>query len=336
MVEEALTIESVQFTIRKIRAVVKWIKNSVNNSDKLRKIQIDNGVAEGNVKKLFLDVATRWNSTYYMLERYQEMSTIIAQILLTDTRSPDMPSAQDLGIINQIAKILKPFEYVTKDISGESYVTVSKIIPMVNCLHKKLESVNTENEITATLKQSLLNSLKKRFGQSEFNSHIALGCLLDPRFKNLHFRDASACGRAIQKLRELVNAETHKSSGSSEEDVPMEETFDFWLPHKELAHGHGKRKKSQNHSDEVSLYLQNPVCPLNVNVMVQWEEMKTIFPLLYKQARCFLLVAGSSVPCERLFSKAGLTITQTRNRISSKHLEQLLFLGSLSKDEFFA
>lgn len=238
-----MVIESVQLMVKKIRTIVKWVKNSVINSHKLRKIQIDNGVAEGSIKKLILDVATRWNSTYYMLERYLEMSAICTQILLSDTKSPDMPSAQDLDIIKQMAVIFKPFEYVTKDISGENYVTVSKIIPMINCLHKKLELINPENEVIIRLKQSLLNSLKKRFGLTEFNSHIALACLLDPRFKNLHFRDASACGKAIQKLKEVINSDTNKSSESSEDDAPQKEEFDFWLPHKELVHGHGKTEK---------------------------------------------------------------------------------------------
>lgn len=341
VVSEALAIESVEKTVKKIRTIVKWIKNSVNNSDKLRKFQIDNGVAEGNVKKLILDVSTRWNSTFYMLERYLEMSAVCTQILLStsDTRSPDitdMPSALDLNIVRQMVTVLKPLEYVTKDISGENYVTVSKIIPMVNCLHKKMESIVPESDVIGALKQSILNSIKKRFGQTEFNSHIAVACLLDPRFKNLHFRDASACGKAIHKLKELISCETNKSSESSEDDTTSQQMeFDFWLPHKELVHGRGKERKTQIQLDEVSLYLQNPVCPLNSDILVQWEEMKSIFSLLYKQARGFLLVAGSSVPCERLFSKAGLTMTETRNRLSSKHLEQLLFLGSLSEEEFF-
>ncbi|KOC70131.1 hypothetical protein WH47_08392, partial [Habropoda laboriosa] len=38
--------------------------------------------------------------------------------------------------------------------------------------------------------------------------------------------------------------------------------------------------------------------------------------------RMFLVVVASSVPHERLFSKAGTTITQTRNRLIRKHLEK--------------
>lgn len=60
-----------------------------------------------------------------------------------------------------------------------------------------------------------------------------------------------------------------------------------------------------------------------------------MFPILYKQARMFLVVFASSVPYERLFSKAEATITKTRNRLSGKHLEKLLFLANIPKNVFF-
>lgn len=193
--------------VLKVREIVKCIKNSIINSDKLRKLQINSGVAQGNVRKLILDVATRWNSAYYMLDRYLELKTICTQILIDDNKSPEMPSAQDLKTIEQLVLLLKPFEFVTKEASGESYVTVSKIIPMINCICLQIEQFDKNVQSIMSVKQLLLRDMKKRFGQIEFNSHIAVATLLDPRFKNLHFRDASACGRAIQKLKELLRGD---------------------------------------------------------------------------------------------------------------------------------
>lgn len=67
--------------VRKVRDIVKYIfKKSVNVSDELRKIQIDSGCSEGNAKKMILDVKTRWNSCYYMLERFVPLASIISGV----------------------------------------------------------------------------------------------------------------------------------------------------------------------------------------------------------------------------------------------------------------
>lgn len=338
VVESALSSDPVKLIIGKVRDVVKYIKNSVVNSDKLRKIQVDKGVPEGNVKKVILDVKTRWNSVYYMLERFIDIMKLCSEILIDDRNSPQMPSAQEIEVIKQIINLLRPFEYVTRELSGELYITVSKVIPMINCIHSQIESYNSNLTITNSIKESILSQLCKRFGNTEFNSHLALATLLDPRFKNIHFRDPLACCNAIKKLRDLIKADSGSGTGSdsSGEDSRQapDPSYDFWKPHKDLVHG--KKRKKNNPEDEVSVYLGNSVSVLKSDPLEQWEDMKYVFPSLYKQAREFLVTTASSVPCERLFSKAGETISQRRNKLSGSNLEKLLFLGSLKESEFFS
>lgn len=108
------------------------------NSDKLRKIQMRNGIPEGSIKKFIMDVKTRWNSVHYMLERFLELSKVCSEILLDDYASPGMPSGSEIEIIKQLISLLKPFEFVTKESLDELYITLSKIIPMVNCLKIEL------------------------------------------------------------------------------------------------------------------------------------------------------------------------------------------------------
>ena len=49
------------FLITKVKEIVKFFKHSVVGADELRKAQ------GANAKKLLQSVATRWNSTYYLL-----------------------------------------------------------------------------------------------------------------------------------------------------------------------------------------------------------------------------------------------------------------------------
>ena len=50
---------------------------------------------------------------------------------------------------------------------------------------------------------------------------------------------------------------------------------------------------------------------------------------LYILSLKFLCTPASSVPCERVFSKAGEVVSKKRNRLSPKVLEQILFLNKI-------
>lgn len=71
---------------------------------------------------------------------------------------------------------------------------------------------------------------------------IAIATILDPRFKNLNFNDAIACSNAMAELRKLSKPDL--SSSESEEDaVPSNsDSYDFWAPHKLLAHSQKKEE----------------------------------------------------------------------------------------------
>lgn len=98
-------------------------------SDKLRKIQLDSNVPKGKIKKMILDDKTRWNSTFNMIQRFLELLTVASQILITDKTSPEMPSALEIADLRQMESLLKPLKFITREISGEKFITISKIIP---------------------------------------------------------------------------------------------------------------------------------------------------------------------------------------------------------------
>jgi len=59
-------------------------------------------------------------------------------------------------------------------------------------------------------------------------------------------------------------------------------------------------------------------------------KLTSVYPTLSIIARKYLAVVGTSVPSERLFLRAGNILTDSRNRLSPNHLQELLFLNSLS------
>lgn len=78
---------------------------------------------------------------------------------------------------------------------------------------------------------------------------------------------------------------------------------------------------------EVQRYLAEPNIGRSEDPLQYWERQKLIYPHLYRLAVKYLCTPASSVPCERVFSKAGEVVSKKRTRLSPKTVEKLMFLN---------
>ena len=85
-------------------------------------------------------------------------------------------------------------------------------------------------------------------------------------------------------------------------------------------------------SIELSHYLKRPNVPWDRNPLAEWSQMKAVFPNIYPVAMKYISILATSVPSERLFSQSGQIVTKQRNRLSGKHVNQLLFLSSVDEE----
>lgn len=193
--------------ISKVKSIVTWFKQSVVASDELRK---------QTSKKLIQEVQTRWNSKYYMLERFIELRAEINDIIIRHITAPAMVSALEIQQIEEILKLLRTLEAATKELCGEKYVTASKIIPMIYCLKNKIQTIDCNLEMGFNLKEVLQTELQKRFGHMEEVRLLAIATLLDPRFKRIHFQNPLACSRAVSYLRTMLQEMENEAEAAEE------------------------------------------------------------------------------------------------------------------------
>ncbi|CAH2000785.1 unnamed protein product [Acanthoscelides obtectus] len=78
---------------------------------------------------------------------------------------------------------------------------------------------------------------------------------------------------------------------------------------------------------EIRMYLEEPNIPRTENPLLWWKSRELLYPTLAPLAKKYLSMVATSVPSERVFSKAGQLITERRNRLKSKHVEKLMFLN---------
>ena len=85
---------------------------------------------------------------------------------------------------------------------------------------------------------------------------------------------------------------------------------------------------------ELRLYLNEDVKSRFADPLEYWKSRQYTYPNLFKIAKKFLAVTGTSVPAERLFSKAGNTLTEKKSRLTKKRLSEFIFLGSVDKENW--
>lgn len=322
--------KAVAAVCKKVKSIVTYFKKSVAAADQLR--------AHSNLK-LIQSVETRWNSTHAMLARFIELSDKVGSILLQSPTAPAMLSASELQTVKEFVKLLKPFEDATKIVCGEFFLTGSKVIPIVDTLSKKLQTFEPNTQIGQHLKKVLLENFHKRFEKIERVVNLAMATILDPRFKKIHFSDRVACSHTINKIGRIVNIAASKNKAleiETSDGGSVEQTDDFWSYHQGLAnHSNSQNSINRNENEmpqDFQYYLNQPLMKMDESPIRYWNVAGN--SPLADLAKRHLATIATSVPSERLFSKAGRIVTEARNRLTGDHLQQLLFLGSLSIEDW--
>ena len=79
-----------------------------------------------------------------------------------------IPTWQDIDVLESIDKALSPLHELTDILSGEQYVTVSAIRPMVQLIKTKILHVETtDTDLTKSLKQQINEDLGQCYMDKE-------------------------------------------------------------------------------------------------------------------------------------------------------------------------
>lgn len=114
---------------KKCRNIVGYFRRSEVGNRMLVEKQKQLGCE--SVLKLKQDIHTRWNSTYLMIERLIQLKEPLTIVMITITEAPSNLSSDEWNSIEDIIPLLRPFDKLTTELSGEQYPTLSTIIPLI-------------------------------------------------------------------------------------------------------------------------------------------------------------------------------------------------------------
>lgn len=340
IVKDALKV--VEQLIKKIRTIVAHFKRSSQATQKLMDCQKQCGINEP--KKILQDVVTRWNSTFYMLERFVDLEQHIRSVLgLLDTHLTPL-RIEEWEVVKELLLVLRPFENATKASSGDGYISASLVIVLINGLLGVCNTLRTKSltKVAQEVLESLITGINNRLANIEYSQSLSLSTFLDPRFKTLAFDSPRAAetakSLAINYVSNLIQNELQKNRPipteaehtQTEETDTEESELSIWGTLSKKVCREADKQKGTSRSRailEIQRYMEDEILDRKKDPIEWWRDRRYQYPYLSQIVQLKMCSVGTSVPCERLFSKAGLIIDEKRTRLSAHKAQQLLFLS---------
>uniref|UniRef100_A0ACD5TBU1 Uncharacterized protein n=1 Tax=Avena sativa TaxID=4498 RepID=A0ACD5TBU1_AVESA len=298
-------------SVDNIRDGVKYVKSSQTREELFGEIVKQLGII--CEKEPSLDVATRWNSTYLMIDSALPYWEAFDELAKQDLQFKYAPSAEDWKMAEAIRSLLKIFYEATKVVSGSSYPTANRYFHEMWSIKLLLEKqAKNKNKDISTMVCEMYKyefvkfRIKQAFGGSA-KEHLEKVVMI---MKSLFEEYSRKMGDSFPDPSEEVEDELE------EIDNPLAD----WEAHLRV-----QKKQTTN---ELDRYLSEDLFPQekNFDILEWWEMHSPKYPVLSHIARDVLAIQASTVASESSFSAGGRTISDHRNRIKSDTVEALICL----------
>ena len=304
-------IHEIAVTLRR----VSYAKTVFEEAQRTVNLELRNG---RRIKTIPLDVKTRWNSTFLMLERALELRRAIELVVWRYQGVYDnwCLTHEEWHQIFIVCQILQPYAVVTQDLSGNKYISQGLMLVLWDQLRIQTEKfLAHQDECAREMAKDMLAKYEDYVGKV-ISEPMLTAAILDPRF-NLRF-------------------------------VPQRFQRQDWLEFlknniNDLALSTKSVPTSQQASSAASSSLLSALSDLMpASVMTEWERYQAVnidvkngdplewwrdhekdYSIMSKLAKDYLGMQVTSVAAERLFSDAGENLTAKRSclgAITTRHI----------------
>ncbi|XP_073699819.1 E3 SUMO-protein ligase ZBED1-like [Garra rufa] len=344
---KALTPASTKQAVERAVGVCKKVVSAFSNSWK-RKCELAKAQAVLGLPphQLITETPTRWGSRQQMIGRFLEQEKALSQVLLADKKARHLvPSWQDMMVLESLNTALGPlFEFIDA-LSGEKYVSVSFLKPVLYLFNNEiLSQKDGDTELTKAIKEGILKYLNEKYDDHTTNNLLDMATLVDPRFKTAYMNEERVefiKMRAAAELVAMAAPESAQTEAASISPPAAEDNPELPCPHptkktkKSLGSYFKKACQGTTHSQpsrasielELSMYLQAPGPDSETDPLEWWRQHELSFPSVARLAKKYLCIPATSSSSERAFSASGNIITCKRSCLKPNTVDQLVFLA---------
>ena len=130
-----------------------------------------------------------------MVRRILEQEEAIRIVLSADRKTSHLILTwQDVDVLQSIHKALSPVSSLTDILSGDTYATVSAVLPIVHLIDTKLlKEMDEDSQLTKDIKHRIKQDLQTRYTEIKLGVEVMdilkVASVLDPRFKMKYVTD---------------------------------------------------------------------------------------------------------------------------------------------------
>lgn len=126
----------------------------------------------------YLNTNLKLGAQQDLVQRILEQQTAIGYVLSSDRKARHLtPTWQDIEALEVINKTLTPLADFTDSISGEQYISISTVKPILHLFETMMAVQEDDPDLTRLIKTKILHYLKEKY------SDLDRATALDPWFK---------------------------------------------------------------------------------------------------------------------------------------------------------
>ncbi|CAI0470200.1 unnamed protein product [Linum tenue] len=333
-------LEEIGVSVVRIREALRWVRASPSRMMRFKNCVNFHGIKSKKI--VILDVPTRWNSTYMMLEAAEKFEKAFKTLALENSEFvADLtkakkykgqvigpPTTADWKSARNLSKHLRYFYELTLLVSGTKYVTSHLFLRQLFAVFFEIKQMEeSEEEEVKNMASRMHAKLCKYWheseeGKSRMNRLFYLAVVFDPRHK-MHYpvyalRKLYGETRGDELIEELNGeltalfklyesrrnnvAATSREGTQSEEAAAKASELERYLV--ELREGDGKNPK--------------------YDILLWWKNNAARYPILSEMAKDLLVVPISGVASESAFSTGARVLDSFRSSLTPKIVEALI------------
>ena len=306
---KGLEIDQVKRLSGKVRTLITTFKHSYLKTEDLHQNQ---KLLDLKELQLVQDVATRWNSVFYMFDRLLAVYPAVYASLYNSSHSHLLLNDEERKILEQLCALLAPFEKATRMISQEKQPTAGLILPyQENFVNKKLVDNQEDIPVVKRVKKAIKTDLEKRYADPTTRKLLSTTCALDPRVRTLDWMPEADKTAVYNELERLCISLSPKDDEvrNPEKRIHVQDDDDLdglicvSSPDDETLEGEDLLESVRK---ELDAYKQEKSFGLKYyDSMAWWSKNQHKYPCLTRVMLNYLHIPGSSVASERIFSTAG-------------------------------
>ncbi|XP_077361925.1 E3 SUMO-protein ligase ZBED1-like isoform X2 [Festucalex cinctus] len=305
-IEKGLSDERITEAI----SVCKKIVSTFSSSSKKRKdlTIVQNYLGLPN-HVLTVETPSRWGSRQVMIQRVLEQERAISHVLRDDNKCRHLvPSEQDLDVLEAVNKALSPLQDFTDALSGEQYVSVSYLKPVLKLFNESILAEDDDDpQLTKDVKRNILADLNEKYSDPVSDDMLDMASLLDPRFRTKYIDREKVerfMARAVEEIASLTKAQQDPLPVAPEPESDPKPKRRKTLASFFKSQG-GAVTEEESIRKELTVYLQTAEVDSDVDPFDWWKCQQANFPRVAKLARQYLCIPATSAPSERAFSTDG-------------------------------